>query len=186
MLELNINFKMEIQYFFDKQKSLFDEEISVWCGWIGQCTIGNVSCHGTRLWFQPNAAKSFDENLIGDGNERNKFYDNLEKAHDTFPGDNCNIRADSLQKILDELECKKDSEICAYYKGSLTQFIEETYDNNTDLALILEKEETTYPILINLFPTEKVWFVFKKEEILEELNEVLKVCNTNRVTWIWI
>lgn len=46
------------------------------------------------------------------------------KVADTF----CNIRADSLEAILDELE----PEICVYYK--------ESHDNNSDLALVLEKK----------------------------------------------
>jgi flagellin-specific chaperone FliS len=38
-------------------------------------------------------------------------------------------------------------------------------------------------IFINFVPIENVWIIQKKNEIIEELNYVLRKCNTKGVTW---
>jgi hypothetical protein len=174
---------MDIKYFFENSAFLYSNEIQVWAGWIGKYTIGDVSCRGTRLWFRTNAAKSFDSGLL----YNDDFYDKLDKAEDNFPGDNCNLRADKLELILDELENKVViPEICKYYENTLEELIKELWSDNIDLGLLFEKEKTIYPILIDLNPTKKVWFIYKQNEIIQELTEVLKVLQNNKVTWVWV
>lgn len=41
-------------------------------------------------------------------------------------------------------------------------------------------------ILMNVYPISNVWFIFKLDEIIAELHEVLKECNAHNMRWEWI
>ncbi len=176
---------MDIKYTFEKGAKP-DE---LWGTWRGRFTVGYIGCRGTRVWFRANAASTFDAEFDSDSEaeEIKEWREDLEQEDCIFPGDYGNLRAESLEEILEELEGKVEHpQMFKYVQGPVEKLVQELWGDNYHLAILLENEHTTDPILIDLWPTRDVWFLHKKDAILEELRTVLKVCNEKGVTWIWV
>jgi uncharacterized protein (DUF1015 family) len=62
------------------------------------------------------------------------------------------------------------------YDDNLYHVVEDYYDNIKE----------TDNIFIDLNPTNKVWIIHKKNEIIKELHEIIKECKTKNVMWHWI
>jgi hypothetical protein len=192
--------KMKIE--FDSQLDIHDDvSIITYVKWNGTYTVGNVGCRGTRVWFKSNNAKCLDGDF--DESEEKSFHDKLNGSESVFPCDDYNLRSICLSDILKAL--KHDSKIqlksaidkesqYRYYDGNLDELLDELWSHNSDLAILIhEKMETdkellnSYPnILIDMFTKDSVWLIKNKNRIIEELKEVLNMCNEKNVTWEWI
>ena len=152
----------------------------IYVKWIGEYTIGYCNFRGTKLWFKPNAAKS-----IGACNEE-IFYKSLEEES---PINECNLLSDSLEFLLNNLESKIEKPGEFKYLPSRESLIQEI-DYDDEMYYIVEKYyddiKETDDIFIDIYPTNKVWIIHKKNEIIKELKEVLKECNNKNVKWHWI
>jgi len=157
----------------------------IWVFWNGEYTIGQVNCRGTRVWLKTNAATSLGDM---DEIESDRFYRSLETES---PEDDCNLRAESLDIILNSLISNvKKSDDFKYVKsleeieGRLAMdYNENLYNAFSKYCNNLKK---TDHIFINKYPTNKVWVLHKRNEIINELTEVLKECKTKNVRWIWL
>ena len=177
---------MDVHFTFN---DIFDDNgVLQWTfgGWIGKYTIGNINIRGTRLWFRPPFVKS-----CGIDMEENIEKELLE-GKSTFPGDYCNLRGDSLDKILCELkERVVKPEKCEYYKGTIKGLLidKKSRIDNYEFEEFLACETFKYDeILINAGPDDisDVWLINNKDEIIAELEHVLNKCNEEGVTWVWI
>jgi len=107
-----------------------------------------------------------------------------------FPISECDILDESLEIILKYLDDKIDMEIVASFRyvESIEELMKELdHHAGNNLYRKVDKYRNnvkdTDHIFINFFPIENVWIIQKKNEIIEELNYVLRKCNTKGVTW---
>nr|QBK92005.1 MAG: hypothetical protein LCPAC304_03480 [Pithovirus LCPAC304] len=171
--------------------------------WKGPCTAGHVSCTWNRVWFRPNAAASFDLYELRDPDCCNETKRDLESDEVDCPGDDYNLRAESLKDIIKGLKGElQDS--CRYISNimdledygmdstlDLILHIAEKYykmdlDGHSDLKEIREQCKEEHPILISMFPTQSVWILHRKDDIIMELYYILHQCTKNGVKWISI
>ena len=201
--------KKMVKYNFEL---LIDREIvndleNEYCEWVGQYTIGTVSCRGTRLWLRTNAARSYEADSLFFNNAECKktFYDALEKG-ESFPGDYCSLRSESLAEILSDLEAKTDNEF-KYYKGTFENLMKILWKADKSLALNLQQADIdqkqnnndilcSVEVLLNEDEDlgyesghrgGNIWIIKEnmKEKIINELKQVLKTCNRHNVLWEW-
>jgi hypothetical protein len=174
----------QVEYFFRDA----DQPNKKWGGWIGKYTIGHIGCRGTRLYFRPNAAKSFDSDpgYEFDKEDFCKAMETVDETKDTFLGDYCNIRCESLLDILLYLHygCNE----LGMFSGTVSEFYDFLVEINLPLAELIknEKIDRITTILYDLCPTRKAWFIYDFDNVNEELKKALEVCNKNNVKWEWI
>jgi hypothetical protein len=183
-----------------KIKYIFAEQF---VSWIGEYTFGYCNFCGTKLWFKPNAATSISDldevsykkviKLLEDETHK-RFIESLEDEYN--PIDKYNLLCESLELILDHLESKiKNSREFKYveskeyleqeldYQKYLGQELD--YDNNLYDAVDYDNIKEIDNIFIDLYPTSKIWIIHKKNEIINELHQIIKYCETKNIMWFW-
>lgn len=167
-------------------------------GWIGKYTIGHISCRGTRVWFRP--PYTFSYSVKFDKEELDNFRDILLSPDDNFPGDDCNLRTESLNEIVENFrnKTKEPNDTCCFYDDKLEDlFKSEHFEFESELCWKLEshfeedkvhklENQGNVVVFYDMFPTEKVWLTCRFDSILEELENVYEKCEKENVTWKWI
>lgn len=141
--------------------------------WDGIYTKGFIYENGTRVQFKDPVA-FFDTD---------KFYEPSDENYGE-------IRCNDLYDVIDSLEENGDkwNSILKYYTKDLeslvTKFVEITQWSQMNLIERLESmADVDYKyIIIDRLPTEKIWFVEDKNKIIEELKEVLEICEKENIS----
>lgn len=178
--------------------------------WRGQHTIGENGCRGTRVWMRPSSLLKLDDRNWFTGyfdlsdKRYLKFVKNNNKAETNFLtidpwvseanpgphrgswdiyGDNCNIRGNNISEIIDNL----NGEGTCCREISLEELIEEF---GIDIKEVIEKRNNT-----SCDDTESIHYVYhsgdyliiyKRKEIITELQEALDYAAKHNVTFHWI
>ena len=170
----------------------FYDHKKIYAHWKGKYTAGDISCRGTRVWFTQKGATFFcyyfEEN---DDNYKKKFYQELNSKEIGVIEDDCLLRDEHLENIILDIENENENtkqqtrKLFENSKSAYT-YLDADIGGEWELKNFLRTTKTKDPILIDLCPTETVWIMHKKQEIIDELQEVLKKCKINKVTFEWI
>jgi len=158
--------------------------------WHGNYTDGYISGRGTRLSFSKNCC---DIIIIGDnglhyGGFPDSFIDISMYERDT---DDTYFRGDSLQDLVDLISGKTkqwDHTVLEEINDIDTKFTQ----NSTSYLALCDDEvykkffEKGYEYVFCESPVKVVYFINKKQAILDELAKVVKYCNEQGVVWEWI
>lgn len=177
---------MSVRYYFDDE----DDNDNVMGGWIGKYTMGHINYSGTRVWFRSPYTLSFDYSKIN--------------TKSTWPWDDSNIQAECLQDIIDVMDKETDSYFSSmfgwffqsnngvkiYYKWTsltLDELTEKFFRDNCDFNDYIKQQNIKEGgnILIDFDPTEKFWIIYEKENVIQELKQVLEECEERGIAWIW-
>ena len=175
---------------------------SKYASWIGKCTVGDISIRGTRLWLTPYASTYYAPLMEHFCEKKDDFFNNMNKILNdknseedivSLFGDDYTIRDDHIKKIIlgingIDKECYKLFEFENIIK--LKEYLDVDgiytdidYDKFYDFFVNTKKND---PILIDKTRTETIWILHKKNEIIEELNNVIEKCEENNITFEWI
>lgn len=156
----------DIKYDFYKNKD-YEKTGQIYCSWNGKYTNGTITYRGTRLYFN-------NATLLQLG------YVEFSVIPPNEEGDDCCIRNESLQKIVNNMtNIDKDWD-----------FIE--IKNKDDISLLytqlldINEFNKNYEYICCTLPIDTLFFINEKDLILHELREVVKICNENNVIWEWI
>lgn len=159
----------------DIKYDFYEFDNKVYCFWNGKYTNGNISGRGTRLYFNNATILEFDHYSFS--------------VIPNDDNDDCCIRNDELQNIVnnmtninkewDFIEIKNKDDIDLLF----TQLPEDSKYDNT----YINEFNKNYEYICGISPIKTLFFIKdRKDFILNELREVIKMCNENNVTWEWI
>lgn len=161
--------------------------------WRGQHTIGENGCRGTRVWMRPSSLLKLDDRNWFTGyfdisdKRYLKFVKNNNKAETNFLtidpwdiyGDNCNIRGNNISEIIDNL----NGEGTCCREISLEELIQE-------FSIDIKEVNNTYcddtESIHYVYYSGDYLIIYKRKEIITELQEALDYGTKHNVTFHWI
>lgn len=164
-----------------------------YCNWLGRFTRGDVGCRGTRLWLlpSPHCELFIDSPYDRASGCEPEFAKLLFDPSDKFPGDAFNIRREKLEDIYRTLvnppKVKFDVTRLDFAYGTKEELQNEGLDLSEEFSPETNEliSDLSYDSKI-LFYYDSIWIVDDLSEIVEELKQVLSLCDVERVDFDWI
>ena len=162
----------------------YDDEIDVYMSWKGAHTHGDVSCRGTRVWFHPDSCLIYDLRYRTPA----ELQENYRKAGEgdfktadcwRLYGDDANLRAVNIEEII----VKVNGTGAYSFQKSYDELAKEFYNSSYELLEEFIPEESGASYFFEA--PDSYIAVFKRDEIVKELQEALKFGRENEVTFHW-
>lgn len=172
-----------INYNFYTDENLDEPYVCVL--WHGKYTIGHTYCRGTKVWLKTNIALSLSTDFCSK-QEEEEFYEGLKNDS---PTDDCCIRGESLVDILRALKpIKNENYKYVQTDEKLSKLLERgstAYCNN-ELYEKIKHNRGANGVLVDLYPSNKAWIIFDKDELCNELEIVYGECKKENVKYFWL